>query len=210
MPHVRMGRCVRAVDHVACSGWRSDFPAARVAAAATADPKGAGGIPTNGRVHLAHSPNAAHFARDESATERRLARAVPAAGPGDLRGNAAVKQSGRRLVIVWSSPAVSVFAIRRLRRVPNTNQESFAGRNGGSVQPGTVCRIAAAARAWALKRMSRGRAGSDPSAPGVSHTDRQVQTPKLPPTELCIEPVPGRQLRRGHLRRSLTHARASL
>ncbi len=36
-----------------------------------------------------------------------------------------------------------------------------------------------------------------PVSTSASHADRQVRTPKLPPTELCIEPVPGRQLRRG-------------
>jgi hypothetical protein len=41
------------------------------------------------------------------------------------------------------------------------------------------------------------RASSDPSAPGASHANRQVRTLKLPHTELCIEPMPGRQLRRG-------------
>ena len=46
---------------------------------------------------------------------------------------------------------------------------------------------------------SRGRASSDPSARAtpIGRSALKTRTPKLPHTELCIEPMPGRQLRRG-------------
>ena len=71
----------------------------RAAQAATADPKGAAGIPrpVDGRVHLAHSLNAAHFTRDEWATVRRLARAVPAAGPATYAGTPLSNNPGGEL-----------------------------------------------------------------------------------------------------------------
>ncbi len=105
--------------------------------------------------------------------------------------------------------AVSVTAIRRVQRVPNRIRSPSRDGIVGLCSPAQSAQ-SQQQRVHGLERMSRGRASSDPSAPGASHANRQVRTMKLPPTELCIEPMPGRQLRRGRLRRSLTHARANL
>jgi hypothetical protein len=182
---------------MACSGWRSDSPAARVPPAATADPEGAGGIPANGRVHLAHSPNATHFARDES---RPLCDDSPE--PSRFRTGRLARECRCQRIRAETCDRLTITSSF------SRGNSSCAKRAqlGSAALRGTESWVSAARRtvpnrsssAFAPEWIVEG----EPAAPGASHANRQVRiedsdSEAAAPTELCIEPVSGRQLRRG-------------